>query len=402
VKIELPQFEPNAGQRDWVQSENATARFIRAFWSAAGQRRSDPKFVVLLVTFGWLNKSEDWKSTRLWRNQNIADYLKVSYESDEQLGRELIRIFPHLKQATQLLKMDSGITHYYKPFRTATREFVLRHAALLSRIFKQVSEPSSNPDAKIWRAVDTLTGLGKIAISGHTISPLNGLSPTLACLDPSRRLPIMNSKTYRLLSVIGKEQDSDGALALSGLIGHNKIKDSFDLDVYAATAKFTAMRRRRPPASTTHSTAANFRDVGLRSEIESFAKIAASRRRMRKLHNALTNRFFKYLTWRYRLPNSKPKESQFDAVIPDWRLGRSLLVEAKTAWDGPGGRTQIRQAIGQLFDYRHKFFNGGQAQVDLAVLLPNEPSADVRALLAAIGIEVIWFNGNKLCGSIEL
>ena len=123
---------------------------------------------------------------------------------------------------------------------------------------------------------------------------------------------------------------------------------------------------------------------------------------MRKLHNALTNRFFKYLTWRYRLPDSKPKESQFDAVIPDWRPGRSLLVEAKTAWDGPGGRTQIRQAIGQLFDYRHKFFNSGQAQVDLAVLLPSEPSADVRALLAAISIEVIWFNGNKLCGSIEL
>lgn len=41
-------------------------------------------------------------------------------------------------------------------------------------------------------------------------------------------------------------------------------------------------------------------------------------------------------------------------------------------------------------------------QVDLAVLLPNEPSSDIRALLEPIGIEVIWFKGKKLCGSIEL
>src|ERR1039457_4298233 len=139
MKIELPQFEPNAGEQDWVRSENDTARFIQTFWNAAGQRRSDPGFVVLLVTFGWLNKSEDWESTRRWRNHNIADYLRVSYESDDQLGRELARAFPRLEQATQLLKMNSGITHYYNFFRTATLKYVLRHAERLSKVFKQVS-----------------------------------------------------------------------------------------------------------------------------------------------------------------------------------------------------------------------------------------------------------------------
>lgn len=329
MKIELPQFEPNKGKQEWVQSENATARFIQTFWNAAGQQRNDPKFVVLLVTFGWLNKSEDWKSTRLWTNQNIADYLGVSYESDDQLGKELTRTFPRLEQATELLKMDSGISHYYKPFRTSTRKFIVLHAERLSKVFKQVSLASSNPDEKIRRTVGALADLGRIEAMGRTISPLNGLSPTLACLDPSRKFPIMNSKTYRLLSVIGKGHDADGALALSHLIGENKIKDSFDLDVYAATAKFTTVRRRRHPLSKTLSTTANFRDVGLKSEVESFAQIAASRKRIRKLHNALTNRFFTYLKWRYRLPESKPKENQFDAMIPDWKPGRMLLVEAR-------------------------------------------------------------------------
>ncbi len=397
MKIELPEFEPNTDERDWVQSENDTGRFIQTFWNAAGKRQSDSGFIRLLVTFGWLNKSEGWESTRRWRNHNIADYLGVTYESDGQLGKELARAFPSLKQATKLLNLNSGITHYYRPFRPATLEFVTRHAEQIAKAFKQVSIGSTKRDG-IRRAMKTLIDLGFIRTLGRTISPLNGLTPTLACLDPSRKFPIMNSKTSRLLDVIGRGHDADGAVALSLLIGSNGIKDSFDLDVYAATAKFTKARKRRNPLFPP----SNFRDVGLRSEVESFAQIAASRRRIRRLHNALTNRFFDYLVWRYKLPQNKPKESQFDAVIPDWKPGRSLLVEAKTAWDGPGGRTQIRQAIGQLFDYRYKFFNSGKEQVDLAVLLPNEPSPDILALLGSIGIEVVWFNGNKLCGSIEL
>jgi len=53
-----------------------------------------------------------------------------------------------------------------------------------------------------------------------------------------------------------------------------------------------------------------------------------------------------------------------------------------------------------LFDYRHKFFP--QEKVDLAILLPAEPSPDIRALLESLDIEIMWFKGKKLKGSIEL
>ena len=99
--------------------------------------------------------------------------------------------------------------------------------------------------------------------------------------------------------------------------------------------------------------------------------------------------------WRYTI-----QEGEFDAVIADWRPGRKLLIEAKTASDGPGGRAQIRQAIGQLFDYRHKFFPN--EKMDLAILLPAEPSPDIKALLKSLDIEIMWFKGKKLKGSIEL
>jgi hypothetical protein len=177
------------------------------------------------------------------------------------------------------------------------------------------------------------------------------------------------------------------------LIGLNGIKNAFDLDVYAATVDFRSLPKQRSRLSPL----GGFRDVGLKSEIDSLAEIAASRKRIRKLHNALTNRLRDYLMWQYELV-----ESEFDAVIPDWKPGRTLLIEAKTNSERSSGRTQIRQAIGQLFDYRHKFFGTEKAKVDLAILLPMEPSADILTLLGSLGIEVMWFKGEKLKGTIAL
>ena len=398
MKIKLPQFKPNARQRDWVKKKIETARFIKTFWNSAGRRKSDAKFISLLVRCGWVNNGKDWESTRKWRNNNIADYLRVNYESDEQLARELSRIFPRLRKPLALLRMNTGITHYYPPFRTDTIRFVEQHAAKLARVFSQTSSTRVNPDERIRRAVETLADLGYIRTLGRKVSPLNGLTPTLACLDPTRSFPIVNVRTKRLLSVIGKGRDADGAVELSHLIGRNGIKNSFDLDVYSTTANLTKIKiQRRKPSTSSRSKDVKFRDVGLKSEINSFARIAASRKRMRKLHNSLTNRLCDYLTWRYTL-----QESEFDIVIPDWKPGRKLLIEAKTASDGPGGRTQIRQAIGQLFDYRHKFFYMEKKPVDLALLLSVEPSSDIRALMKSLHIEVIWFKGKKLEGTIAL
>ena len=393
MKIKLPQFKPNASERKHVRKELDTARFIQTLWNAAGRRRRDPKFISLLVRCGWVNRGKDGESTRQWRNSNIADYLQVGYESEEQLARVLAAAFPTLNQPAALLRMNTGITLYHSPLRPATIEFVERHAGLIGTVFSQVSARRTKTDGDMRRAVKTLADLGFIRTLGREVSPLNGLTPTLACLDPTRAFPIMNVKTKQLLGVIGRGLDADGAVGLSHLIGLNGIKNAFDLDVFAATVDFRSVPKQRSRPSPS----GRFRDVGLKSEIDSLAQIAASRKRIRKLHNALTNRLRDYLMWQHELV-----ESEFDAVIPEWKPGRKLLIEAKTNSERSSGRTQVRQAIGQLFDYRHKFFDTEKAKVDLAILLPKEPSADIQALLGSLGIEVIWFKGEKLKGTIAL
>jgi len=66
-----------------------------------------------------------------------------------------------------------------------------------------------------------------------------------------------------------------------------------------------------------------------------------------------------------------------------WVSSRNLLIEAKSTQ----GRDALRQAIGQLYDYRrfHK-----PVRPHLAALLSYEPTGDRRALLEDAGIGAIW------------
>ena len=352
MKIGLPKFEPTRHERAWVDGEVFTARFIQSLWNASGPKRRDPAFISLLVQCGWTNVRSDesgHEATRRWRNTHLANYLKVDYWSDDQLARELAKAFPGLKEPDELIRLHTGITHYYKSLRPGTVKFVEDHAKIIGEAFEKVSATRLNSAGRIRRVVNLVAGLGTIRIRNLEISPLNGLTPTLACLDPSERLPILNEKTRRLLKVIGEGQDAAGAVALSKLIDLPGIgiHNSAELDMYGATADFT----RLPTHRHWKSPPGGFRDMGLKSEIESYAYIARNRRKIRRLHNRLTNLLEDYFKWRH-LPI---QECQFDAFIPEWRPGRHLLIEAKTASDGNQGRMQIRQAIGQLYDYRYTF-----------------------------------------------
>jgi hypothetical protein len=68
-----------------------------------------------------------------------------------------------------------------------------------------------------------------------------------------------------------------------------------------------------------------------------------------------------------------------------WVEDRHALIEAKAS----DSREVIRQAIGQLYDYRR--FH--QSPIRLAVLLPYQPKAERLDLLRSAGIEAIWRYG---------
>jgi hypothetical protein len=76
-----------------------------------------------------------------------------------------------------------------------------------------------------------------------------------------------------------------------------------------------------------------------------------------------------------------------------WVEDRYALIEAKNS----DGRDAIRQAIGQLYDYRrfHK------TPIRLAVLFPYRPEAERLDLLRSAGIEALWPEGAGFLDSAD-
>jgi hypothetical protein len=397
--LNLPKYQRNEKQQRWVASKRRTARLIQSLWNAAGEkRRNESPFLRLLVQCGWTNagsSNRGRESTRTWRNRNIADYLKVKYDSDDKLARDLAAHFKALSfsKAYSLVTQHTGITDYYKAFRTDTLQFVKRHPEPIALAFRRVAAKSANTTEKNRQVAITVESLGEIPAAGRHVSPFNGLTPVLSCLDPQCRFPIMNDRTQRLLRCIGREADKEGVVALSKLIGTAYgVKDAFELDAYAFGETFPNPKAQKQKLTSGDS----FKDVGFKSEINSMAEIAAKKTIIKKLHNKLINRLNDYILWRQK----SLREGKFDALLLGWKKGRDLLIEAKTASEGVVGRAQVRQAIGQLYDYR--FTHMPKSKVDLAILLPKQPSPSVQKLLASLGIEVLWFKGKLLTGTIQL
>lgn len=398
----LPKYQRNERQNEWVASERRTANLIQSLWKAAGQKqRNDSAFLCLLVQCGWNTggRNRGGDSTRRWRNRKIAGYLKVPYDSDQQLAQDLRAHFRSLSLSwcLSIVKEKTGITRYYTAYHPATKNFIKRHPSQIALAFRQVSTRSADVYDKIRRVATLIESLGEISAGGHHISPFNGLTPVLSCLDPQCRFPIMNKLTRVLLKRIERKANEEGIVELSKLISPNyDISDARELDVYANTEKFPKPKPHARVTDFADGSADGFKDVGFKSEINSMAEIAAKKTIIKKHHNKLINRLNDYILWRQK----SLQEGKFDALLLGWKKGRDLLIEAKTASEGVSGRAQVRQAIGQLYDYR--FTHMPKSNVDLALLLPKQPSPHVQKLLASLGIEVLWFKGKLLEGTIQL
>lgn len=379
----MPVFKKTKNQKDWVEIDLKTSEFIRTLWEASSKiQKRNPNFLVFLMHCGW------WYKKIQTKYKILADYLGCTDINTDTLAEALNKKWPkiNLLKAKSLLKIQPGITDYYRPHRPKALKFVKKHPRLIYTIFDKISSRKKESGIKIREVAKIIDNQPKIkAPAGGKTSLYNAITPTIACLDPQRRFPIMNKKTELLLRSIDKKQDEEGAVALSKLIGKNNIKNSFELDVYSQTEKL--------PRKHTIKKIKTPKGVGHKSEQDSFANISRQRRRITKLHNKLINKFSDCMEWRRKM-----EESRFDILIRNWRNGRALLIEAKTDSRGTGGRGQIRYAIGQLFDYRMQLYNQIE-KIDLAVLLPTKPDNDICELLKSLKIEVLWFKKNRLEGT---
>jgi hypothetical protein len=139
------------------------------------------------------------------------------------------------------------------------------------------------------------------------------------------------------------------------------------------------------------------RPLGLKAEESHWMITAAMRREVVHRHHELTNEFVKLIDGRMKL-----HEAGYDIFIPTWNSG-PLLIEAKSHGRGGIARHQIREAIGQLFDYQMILERDGFKDIHLAVLVPEKPEQElVDLLIQRLGIDVIWKEGKNFLATRAL
>jgi hypothetical protein len=392
--LKFPAFRPNQYEQGWVDSELETARIVRALWTSTPKnQRTNPEFLAVLTRFGWINQSQgDGESTRLWHNRHLAHWLKTDPSDEIALAQALAsRTNLLVAQARRVINTSAGITLYHTPLRPGALRAIRRHADKIHEAFNDVSERSTDVIKKVGQVATMLFELPTFKAPRGRGSLVNALTPVVACLDPQRRFPIMNQRTKKLMREYGIKNDPEGAMALARLIGQYNLRHAFDLDVYASSDK------RKTPGARKRSRVRAQRPVGWKDEEDGYAILSKQKIRIRRIHNALVNRFARAVEWKFRM-----LESDFDVVLEEWRGNRKLLVEAKTGTDGPAGRAQLRQAIGQLHDYRWRAFPSDAKSVDLALLVPSRPDKKDIDLLKSVHIETLWFDKKALRGTISL
>lgn len=151
--------------------------------------------------------------------------------------------------------------------------------------------------------------------------------------------------------------------------------------------------------STKYAGDEEYRSLSQKNEEESVKQQAAELIKIKKIHNILTNKFSQFARQEFGVV---PEEEFFDILLRVPETGQMLLVEAKSASGGNLVRHQVRQGVGQLFDYRFVNFRDKGTALKLAILLPDQPEAGIIEFLSSLGIGVIWSLGDSFAATEDV
>ena len=162
--------------------------------------------------------------------------------------------------------------------------------------------------------------------------------------------------------------------------------------------KVVELKGERLPQNV-HERSLGGRPIGFKDEANYIAFRKKAEVQVERIHNALINAFNQFIR-----ETDGVDESDYDILIRNGlQPDRALLIEAKSKVNGGSGRQQIREAIGQLFDYQFMLSQDGLKKIDLALLVPDEPEEDLKKLVhERLGIEIIWKAGKDFHGTKKI
>src|ERR1035437_11200853 len=87
---EFPVFKKDKRIQNLIRAEMDTSKLIRSLWEHADHKsRSDVRFIELLIKLGWCNRGSS-SALRIWRDNNIKEFLRISSKSTEDAFLEVL------------------------------------------------------------------------------------------------------------------------------------------------------------------------------------------------------------------------------------------------------------------------------------------------------------------------
>jgi hypothetical protein len=359
-------------------------------------RKPNPEKIHALCKLAWCSDNKQYTLGALWIIWGKRG--QIPYLTD--LNELSSYGFP--PQVARQANKPTGFVNFYKAYRNSSLVWIRRHYKQVSFIIHKAARLKSDDEAReLADAIDNLPRIPKAHRQPGKISPNSFLTPLVACLDPRLRFPVVNKEggVLELHKKLGIATFSllDQFNTLIRLIGQYGIRNSLMLDTISyklAYMKLPAVTiETKPPAKPGKL-------LGRKDDEDIVIISNGYTGKARRIHNSMTNKLI-VICKKFGLytEEGEYRENRFDALILNYNnKGKDLLIEAK----GATSRSDLRLALGQLYDYRRK--RSRRAATDLAVLLPEKPKSDDIDFLGDAGINVIWFTNSKLqklAGNIE-
>lgn len=386
----------------WTERERDTNRLARALAKYVfAQASVSPKQLYGLSKLAWITNSYEGENPAYIRSTKIpaiGDVLGVDFTDAtlESVAAEVEQITSTSEgSVSQLIMKHSGFTNFYKAYRNSVAFWVEDNFQKLLPMYRSAFQAQSRSERRA--LVEQIMTLDPIPIGNDgekSMRPEFFLTPAFFVLDSDIKFPLINgNKNVRAL--LKKLNVSSASLveqfdALYNLYGQGGIVDAADVDSLGEDLPEFIGSDTETATMGIPRTTQNLQDDELpfkdESDVTSVKQSGTVRHR--RIHNQLTNRLLQCLEGRFLLREGRSDECMFDVMVKEFDGESDLLIEVKSSLD----QGQLRMAVGQLYDYWFRL-KGVEVDEYLAILLPEEPNTEQKALLEWLDIGVLWFDG---------
>lgn len=391
-------FRKHALSSEWAKRQRLTNKLVRfCFEYLVKSKRVNAETIHALCRLTWITNGGDQQDSPSRLSATKIPALETIFRNDySQVSLDDIARDIHEKSGVAesivkpLIAQYTGFTNFYNAYRNSSLDWIrTNHRAIQSILAKAHKLESDNDGAVIAAEIGKLSNI-PAPNRARSTHPEYLLTPVCFCLDSRIRFPIINGSNnvttlLREFKVFNAEL-VDKFSVLVALLGRNEIDDAADLDQlrsWDASAVSGVKKQYKLVIKKS-------KDLALKDQNDYEVLKKNLTVKAKRIHNELTNKLLK--SFENKIIEGSDPQCRYDALIKNYDGECDLLIEVKSSID----ITDVRMAIGQLLDYQRQLDN--RDNTHRAVLLPKEPSQNVKDLLKFAEMNLLWFKGEELLG----